>query len=204
MVFFDSDDLMPVGFLKSCLDKYRSAKCNDQAICGIQLNLVDFPNDPFFDANKEVLADKDIVNKIIKYGSESYYGKFGHAMASFFSIKDRYSSERPNTLRPSLRAAHGIILIESFALESVGFYNRERVGMDTDLLNRLNMAGFRIGKYNGAPWFIRRTHSNSLTASNRIGLKSKYRKEVEKKYNEMLGRKEIFANKPSVDLNLVL
>lgn len=204
VLFFDSDDLMPKGLLRDYLDRYLKQKKQNEQCRGMQVNLVDFPESPFFvNDNSSELVDVRIVEKIIKSGSDSFYGKFGKELAAFHSMKYRYFPHLSH-LRPVLRSAHGIILIEMRALEAVGAYNDERVGMDSDLINRLKKAGCHIVKEPKANWFIRRVGSQSLTMSPVTGIGTSYRKEIERKATKHLADGIVKAHWVDVELVPVL
>lgn len=203
IVTFDSDDLMPANFLSQCLDLYHNNKRDDNNTCGLQLNLIDFSAPIFFNQSSQNIFEKNILTKVLKYGSNSFYGNLAEHVAAFHSMKERYISTQ-SSFRLNLRSSHGVILVEFSALESVGFYNPERVGMDSNLLDRLKFKGYKLKKYSGSPWFVRRVHLSSLTQSSVTGLNSDYRKKIKAKYQRLLSDGIFKSEGHSVKINMIL
>ncbi|KAF1708913.1 hypothetical protein CSC70_12525 [Pseudoxanthomonas kalamensis DSM 18571] len=202
---FDCDDLMPRGLVRDCLNRYFDHKNKDRRVCGIRFNLVDFTEVPFFDAgnSKPKIEFTEIVKSILDAGCESFYGKFGKELAAYHSMDYRFD---PNSraLKEVCRPAHGIVLIEMGAFEAVGAYNEQRVGMDSDLINRLKMTGRQVVSDPAANWFIRRVSGENLTASPDTGFDSEYRKKIVRESKKRLAAGMLKANWHTVELVPVL
>jgi glycosyltransferase involved in cell wall biosynthesis len=82
-----------------------------------------------------------------------------------------------NNMTPiNIRYQHGgAITFTRRALEAVGGFKSYRCAADSDFMNRLEMAGYKIDKIN-APLYYRRLHNKSLTKSPQTSYNSEYRK----------------------------
>ena len=184
VLFFDADDILPPGLLAMYLNGYIAAKQKNPHVRGIHLNLIDFP-ESMFDSEPVGLGHHSIVDRILQSGPASLSASRAELASRFYTMRTRYSLKNRG-LRPWKRFAHGIILTEISALEMAGGYNNERVGMDTDLMQRLRKLGCVIVSSANLPWFIRRVHSSSLTQDPRTGIGSQYRRKVDASISERL------------------
>ena len=62
-------------------------------------------------------------------------------------------------------------------IEAVGGFAPYRVAIDTDLMRRAEMAGYKITGVKNAVYY-RRSHPKALTKDKKTGMKSPYRKKV--------------------------
>lgn len=204
VLFFDADDIMPNGLLEKYLDIYKELKRKDESTVGVRLNLVDFPDDPFFNPSSNSSPDWSfLIRSIIQCGVRSEIGEFAQLISAFYSMESRTSRSKL-FIRPSVRAAHGVMLIEFAAIEHVGAFNSDRVGMDSDLMHRVSGSGFALATVPTADWFIRRVTKSSLTQSTEFGFESPFRDEVEKRSLNRLKEGLIVADWAKVELTIVL
>lgn len=205
VLMFDCDDLMPRGLIRDYLKRYLERKKVDNRISGMRINLVDFMEVPFFDQGPlgENIKFTEVVKNIINFGCNSSCGVLGKELSAFHSMGYRYN-KNSNTFKKLCRPGHGQILIEMGALELVGAYNYGRIGMDSDLIERLKMKGRSMVSDPAASWFVRRVSAQSLTVSPDTGFDSSYRQKVMQENQKRLAAGVLRADWQTVELEPVL
>ena len=90
----------------------------------------------------------------------------------------------------------GAITFSKNILESLGGFYGVRVAADSDFMQRISMAGYKIHEIN-EPLYYRRRHPNALTKKSDTGIGSPYRKKV---WKDMCEKREqgIIKIKPTV------
>ena len=216
--FFDSDDIIPSCFLKYYYNYIRRfiAK-NDKVI--LRTMFIGIPDRQLTKSQKVSGNRAEIFSQIISLLSNRVIDGLpellaAYAMRSMFENKIYrliYSAIRLTHIRNSdtqslmstnfkHRSPHGSFFATYSALETLGFFNKFRVGQDTDILNRADRLNIQVILNKKTPPFFRRISESSLTNSSQYGHGSKYRNEVIAMNSKLIEEKKFVAPMESVTL----
>lgn len=193
---FDSDDLMPSGFLQNYYDFYTSAPITEHGRGILKTSFVDW----FEETND--LSMKRIVDRVLRDGCST-------RMAQLYILKNRFQLHRrykkkANEFRPTLIPSVGIIMFDYVSAEKLGFYSEFRVAQDSDLIARANALGVPILYYEGNPWFIRRVSPDSLEFSSETGMGSRFRDDIKRENRRRISSGLLIAENRKAKLTPVL
>lgn len=193
--FFDSDDLLPVGFLEHYYNKYISQKASFKGIMRTRaldlngdlitqaLSCAQEPDVRLMSAASACLNSGDTLKAqkwLLAAHLTSVHSDVATAvLLSIEKVKTLSSRCKAGFVKDIPRSPHGAFFCSFVCLEIAGFFNIERVGQDTDLLERVKALKLGIaGAGLDDPWFVRRLHSGSLTGNESTAIGSRYRENI--------------------------
>lgn len=219
LMFFDSDDIMPVNFIKLYYDYYKSLPKNDDFIINTYCFgmydeiLSKITNELKCISLNDIKAklQRDDIQSALNYAfqiclkpdSPVKSSLFLHQLYRYYIVKNnilKYWEDNAN----ALSIPDGVFISRYDIMEKMGFYYTKRVGQDTNFLARAEKQGIkRIEGLFYCP-FIRRMSDISLTKSDEYGRASAYREEVKLFNQQVIENNKLIAPWESIDLIPIL
>lgn len=215
--FFDSDDILPHGFLKQYLN-FMTEKPELSAHCIIRTMVLSVPDKFLSVLGNEIGTSKfwqnnlsifnSLLSSIQQMVNSMYYGILNSQEENILARKimtyiSTTSPEEQLSYKPYKYEAYGPVIIRFDTFKKLGGYNNARIEQDNDLLKRARSLKIKIEKNDSLMAFLRRIHASSLTGTQKTSFLSDTRMEIREVSDSKIRMKNYIADYVCVALNKV-